>query len=560
MSFVNRQVDLGDRRSFASASAALRSRRRRRNQRDQERVQFCLQDEVGSLYRLKSAVGLAAMARPAIVRVIRDWWLLSELMVAAVLLSGCAVGPDYRAPIVDLPARWSSDQTKQAPGRAHPSHWWSRLNDPLLDALIDEAAASNLDVATSKAKIREARYSLQQTTAGLFPSVTGSGSATRNKSNTSTIDTSGTSGTPYNQFQAGFNSSWELDLFGGTRRGVEAATRNLEASEDDLQATLLTLVGDVAAYYVDARGNQARIALARRTAASQRETAALTRTKFDAGSASAVDAAKAVAQASSTEANVPSYEAAYAADVHRLGILLGREPLALAQALARTAPIPTPRMPLPKGIPADILLTRPDVRAAERRLAQATAKIGQAEAALYPSVSLTGSVSTSALKLGDLAKYSSVSWSFGPSVSVPIFDGGKLRAAVGVSQAQRDQYHAAFRAAVLTALEDVENAIVSLNGERTKARRLMDAATNYREAARLSRSLYQNGSSSFLDVLDSERSLYSSEDSLLQSRVAVAKDYIALAKALGEGWDGVIDSTKPEVVDTDTGPHLPPSL
>jgi outer membrane protein, multidrug efflux system len=499
------------------------------------------------------------MVSPAMLRrLIRDWRLLSELMVAAVLLSGCAVGPDYRAPIVNVPARWSSDQTRQAPGPAHPSHWWSRFNDPLLDTLIDEATASNLDVTTSKAKIREARYSLQQTTAGLFPSVTGSGSATRNRSSTSTDG--GISGAPYNQFQASFDSSWELDLFGGTRRGVEAATRNLEASEDDLQATLLTLVGDVAAYYVDARGYQARIALARRTAASQRETAALTRTKFEAGSASAVDAAKAVAQASSTEANVPSYEAAYAADVHRLGILLGREPLALTQALARTAPIPTPRMPLPKGIPADILLTRPDVRVAERRLAQATAKIGQAEAALYPSVSLTGSVSTSALKLGDLAKYSSVGWSFGPSLSVPIFDAGKLRAAVGVSQAQRDQHHAAFRASVLTALEDVENAIVSLNSERTKARRLMDAATNYREATRLSRSLYQNGSSSFLDVLDSERSLYSSEDSLLQSRAAVAKDYVALAKALGGGWDGAIDSTKPEVVDADTGPHLPPSL
>jgi multidrug efflux system outer membrane protein len=525
-------------------------------------VQFCLQGQLGSLYRLKSAVGLAAMATPAILRMIRDWRLLSALMVATVLLSGCAVGPDYQAPIVSLPARWSSDQTMQAPGSTHPPRWWGRLNDPLLDALIDEATASNLDVATSKAKIREARYSLRQTTAGLFPSGTGSGSATRNKSSTSAVgnDSIVSGGDPYNQFQAGFDSSWELDLFGGTRRGVEAATRNLEASEDDLQATLLSLVGDVASYYVDARGYQARIALARRTAASQRETAALTRTKFEAGSASAVDVAKAVAQASSTEANVPSYEAAYAADVHRLGILLGREPLALTQALARVAPIPTPPMPLPKGIPADILLTRPDVRAAERRLAQATAKIGQAEAALYPSVSLTGSVSTSALKLGDLAKYSSVSWSFGPSVSVPIFDAGKLRAAVGVSQAQRDQYHAAFRAAVLTALEDVENAIVSLNSERTRTGQLKDAATNYREAMRLSRSLYQNGSSSFLDVLDSERSLYSSEDSLLQSRVAIAKNYVALAKALGGGWDGAIDSTKPEVIDADTGPHLPPSL
>src|SRR5450756_1762799 len=351
MSFVNRQVDLGGRWSFASVSAALRSRRRRRNRRDQERVQLRLQGQMGDLYRLESAIGLTAMARPVIRKVVRDCRLLSALMVAAVLLSGCAVGPDYRAPVVSFPARWSSDQTRQASGPVRPSHWWSRLNDPLLDALIDEATASNLDVATSKAKIREARFSMQQTTAGLFPSVTGSGSATRNKSGTSTVgnDSIVSGGDPYNQFQAGFDSSWELDLFGGTRRGVEAATRNLEASEDDLQATLLTLVGDVASYYVDARGYQARIALARRTAASQRETAELTRTKFEAGSASAVDAAKAVAQASSTEANVPSYEAAYASDVHRLGILLGREPMALTQALARPAPIPTPRMPLPKG-------------------------------------------------------------------------------------------------------------------------------------------------------------------------------------------------------------------
>ena len=185
MSFVNRQVDLGARWSFASVSAAFLSRRRSRNQRGQARVQFCLQGRIGGRYRLKSAVGLAAMVWPAIPKVIRDWRWLSGLMVAVVLLSGCAVGPDYRAPIVNFPARWSSDQTRHAPSPAHLSHWWSRLNDPLLDALIDQATASNLDVATSKAKIREARYSLRQTTAGLFPSVTGSGSATRNKSSTS---------------------------------------------------------------------------------------------------------------------------------------------------------------------------------------------------------------------------------------------------------------------------------------------------------------------------------------------------------------------------------------
>jgi NodT family efflux transporter outer membrane factor (OMF) lipoprotein len=319
----------------------------------------------------------------------------------------------------------------------------------------------------------------------------------------------------------------------------------------------LTLIGDVASAYADARGYQARAALARRTAASQRETAGLTQKKSDAGSATSVDVAKAVAQAASTEATIPSHEAAYAQAVHRLGVLLGRDPTALTPRLARGAAIPSPRLPLPKGVPADLLTMRPDVRKAERQLAQYTAKIGQAEAALYPDLSLSGSVSTTALKLGDLGKDSTIGWSLVPTLSVPIFNGGKLRAAVETAQAQRDQYHVAWRSAVLAALEDVENSIVSLAEERRRIRSLAEAARRYGEAAQLSRSLYENGSTSFLDVLDAERSRFSAEDALLQSRVAVTKDYVALAKALGGGWEGAIDSTTPEIVDAGTGPHIP---
>lgn len=224
--------------------------------------------------------------------------------------------------------------------------------------------------------------------------------------------------------------------------------------------------------------------------------------------------------------------------------------------MKRVAPIPTPRFPMATGVPADVLLSRPDVRLAERQLAQYTAKIGQAEAARYPSVSLTGSVSTSGLKLGDLAQGSSIGWSFGPTLTVPIFNGGQLKAAVEVSEAQRDQYFLAYRASVLTALEDVENAIVSLAQERIKTGKLAASASSYREAASLARSLYQSGSSSFLDVLDAERSLYSAEDALIESRVAIATDYVSLNKALGGGWDGLVDASKPAVVDTNTGPHL----
>ncbi|TPN88514.1 efflux transporter outer membrane subunit [Mesorhizobium sp. CU2] len=472
----------------------------------------------------------------------------------AALLSGCVVGPDYQKPLLAMPASWSGLKAGKPAKPAQLSKWWQRLRDPELNALVEEAVAGNLDVATARAKIREARASYRQSVGTFFPSADGSGSATRNRVSATSAGT--VASETYDQYQAGLDASWEIDLFGANRRGVEAARYGLDASEEELRSTLLTLVGDVTSNYIQARGYQARIALARRSAASQRETAQLTRTMAQAGTSTAADVAKAEGQASSTEASVPSLEAAYAETVHRLSVLTGRPPASLNERLKRVAPIPAPRLPIPTGVPADILLTRPDVRMAERQYAQYTAKIGQAEAARYPSVSLTGDISTTALKLGDLGKNSTIGWSFGPTLSVPLFNAGQLEAAVDVARAQRDQYFIAYKAAVLTALEDVENASVSLSQERIRTGKLASSAKSYGDAARLERTLYKAGESSLLDVLDAERSAYSAEDSLLQSRVSVATDYIALNKALGGGWDGTIDSSKPEIVDVATGPRL----
>ncbi|BAV46613.1 RND efflux system, outer membrane lipoprotein, NodT family [Mesorhizobium loti] len=473
-------------------------------------------------------------------------------MITAVLLAGCVVGPDYRTPILPMPANWSSEKPTKSVQPAQLSQWWQRLRDPQLNTLIEEAVAGNLDVATAKAKIREARASYRQSAGTLLPSVDGSGSVTRNKS---AETTSGTNSI-YSEYQAGFDASWELDLFGANRRGVEAARYGVDASEEELRSTLLTLVGDVASYYTQARGYQARIALARRSAVSQRQTAELTRTMALAGSATAADVAKAMGQAASTEAAVPTLEASYAEAVHRLAVLTGRPPAALSERLKRSKPIPSPRLPMPTGIPADILLSRPDVRMAERQYAQYTAKVGQAEAARYPSVSLTGNISTAALNLGDLGKNSSIGWSFGPSLSVPLFNAGQLQAAADVARAQRDQYFIAYRASVLAALEDVENALVLMAQERIRIGKLAASAKSYGQAASLEGTLYKAGETSLLDVLDAQRSLYSAEDSLLQSRVLLATNYIALNKALGGGWDGTVDSSRPEVVDVKTGPRL----
>lgn len=474
-------------------------------------------------------------------------------------LAGCAVGPDYGGPPKpDLPSHWSS-RTVSRRETGTLDRWWLRLRDPLLNRLIEQAVEANPSVAKAKAVVREARATVQQTASSLLPSVSGTASVTDNKTSAGSSSVLVDSA-PYALHQGSLDSSWELDLFGGTARNIEAAVRGEQSAGEDLRDSLVTLIGDVASYYVEARGYQARIALAERTSVSQRDTERLTRSKYDAGSGNAVDLSKATAQAASTEANVPTYQAALAADVHRLGILLGRPPDGIAALMAKSAPVPAPRMPLPTGLPADLLTSRPDVASAERKLAQATAKIGAAEADRYPAVSLTGSVGTSALRVGDLAKYSSVSWSVGPSVTVPVFDAGKRLATVRIAEAQRDQAFSTFHSTLLTALEDVENALVSLSQERIRATKLTEAAKNYREAAKLSRSLFETGSTSFIDVLDAERSLYSAEDSLIQSKVSAAKDYIALAKALGGGWADPVDVSTPLIVDTNTGPHLREAL
>lgn len=485
---------------------------------------------------------------------------LACALFAALLLGGCAVGPDYSAPALQLPAKWGAAAPAVMANGEEPDNrppelarWWERLGDKTLNRLIDEAVAGNLDVATAKARVRQARATRQQAIGALAPSVTGSGSYTRaddgsNVSSTGDVTVAG----PYDSFSLGANASWELDLFGENRRAAEAATYGLDAAEETLRNTLLTLIGDVATYYVEARGYQARAALARRTAASQRETAALTRTKLQVGSASAVDVANAEGQAASTEANIPELESSYQRSVHQLAILLGQPPSALNDAMKRSAPIPAPVKAIPRGVPANVLLSRPDVRLAERQYAQYTAKIGEAEAARYPDVSLVGDVSTSATKVGDLGKSSSISWSFGPSVSIPIFNAGQLKAAVDYAQAQRDEYFLTYRAAVLGALQDVENASVSLQQERIKYRSLASSADSYRQAVFLARTLYQSGSTSFLDVLDAERSAYSADDAVLTSRVAIATDYVALNKALGGGWTGTVDDRTPAVVDTQT--------
>lgn len=480
---------------------------------------------------------------------------LMALVAGAGLLAGCSVGPDYEAPEVTVPARWANGPSAASRAAPRLAEWWRNLGDPTLDALMVDAVAGNLDVGTAKANVRNARATYRQAVGALFPQVIGDASVVRGDSGGGRDGPFGEANT-YTRYNAGLAASWEIDLFGGNRRNVEATIYGADAADDELSAVLLALVSDVATYYVEARGYQARIALARRTAASQRQTAAITRRMMELGSASAMDVANATGLAANTEAGIPRLETAYAQSVHRLSVLTGRTPATLAPRLAKGGPIPAARRKLPAGIPANVLSNRPDVRAAERNYAQATARIGVAEAARYPSVSLSGDLNTTGARPGDLARGSSISWAFGPSLTVPIFNAGQLAAAVEITEAQRDAAFLAFQSSVLVALEEVENALVALAKEHERSAKLALATSSYSDSLRLARELFENGSTSFLEVLNGERSLYSSEDSLLQSRVDITTYYISLAKALGGGWERPVDVTTPVIVDRNTGPHL----
>jgi outer membrane protein, multidrug efflux system len=460
------------------------------------------------------------------------------------LLAGCAVGPDYYAPRADVPAQWNTQTVRTNDAPPALEQWWKRLNDPLLDTLVSQAIRGNLDVATATARVREARALMHAAGGAQYPSMTGSGSLTRAGVGPNAVagpspSISGTSlNSPVNLFQAGFDASWEIDLFGANRRALEAARDGLEAAQWDLRSAQLTLIGDVTTRYVEARGYQARLALARAMADSQLETARFTRLRYEAGANSGLDAANMSGEAQTTLASIPALEAAYTQTVYSLSVLTGQAPGTLLASMAPTHPLPLPPLPVAMGVPADVLLARPDVRAAERRYAQNTARVGVAQAARYPRISLIGALGTSGTRFGDLARHSSIGWSIGPSITVPLFDGGQLKAAAEIADAQRDESLIAYQSTVLTALQDVENASVALSQETESVQNLRHAADAYGQAASMAKSLYRTGSTSYLEVLVADRAQLATQDALTQSQVRVATDYIALNKALGGGWNG----------------------
>jgi NodT family efflux transporter outer membrane factor (OMF) lipoprotein len=473
---------------------------------------------------------------------------LSLLTAASLLaLSGCKVGPDYTAVQPKSPPPTAFTHTGgegfeppsvTKPGEPPQVEWWKVLNDPKLDDLVQRAWNGNLDLRLATARIREARAQRGVIAPQALPQVDASGSASRQRDSRNTHQGGfGGSGDAYNLFQAGFDASWEIDVFGRVARDVEAADADIQSAQEDRRAVLVTLVSEVARNYVELRGFQQRLAIARKNIQVQQSTLELTKNRFKAGLVSDLDVAQAESSLSTTESVVPPLDAAVQASIHRIGVLLGRQPTELMTELSPVADIPTPPAEIPVGLPSDLLRRRPDIRRAERDVAAATARIGVATADLYPRFSLTGSFGFAADKVPSLPDASSRFWSFGPSVRWPILDWGRIRSNIAVQDARTEQALVRFEQAVLGSFEDVEDALVAYSREQARLRSLQASVTSDRRAFEVANKLYSSGVSDFQRVLDTQRSLFASEDALTESQKVVATKLVAVYKALGGGWE-----------------------
>lgn len=451
--------------------------------------------------------------------------------------SGCAVGPDYRPPQVNVSAQWASPLAGgETNGPAALAAWWKNFCDTNLDASITLAVHSNLDLRIAEARVREARAERDVVAGGLWPSVVGSASYSRNRWGQNSFPP--VTGVPldYNLYSAGFDAAWELDLFGGTRRAVEAANAEIGAAEYSRRDVLVSLLAEVARNYIEARGYQQRLALTRQNIRVQKEILSLTRNRYQNGLSSDLDVQQATALLTTTEAQVPSLETGFQQSVHHLAVLLGQPPGALLNEMSVEKPIPVTLPEVPVGLPSDSLRRRPDVRRAERELAAATARIGVATADLFPKFSLTGTVGLESESPGNWFDYASRYWSAGPTLQWDLFEAGRIRANVRVQNARQEQALDFYQKTVLVALEDAENALTAYAKEHVRRESLSRSVQADQQALALSNQLYKSGLADFLRVLDSERSLYATQDALVQSEQTISLDLVQLYKALGGGW------------------------
>ena len=465
--------------------------------------------------------------------------------LAPFVLAGCAVGPDYREPDVAPDAEWVPQDTALAvtPGADIDDRWWRVFDDDALNGYIDLAVRENHDVRIAEARVRQARALRGIAGAALLPQVDASADAVRFRLSEnspqagSQLAGGGLIDQVDNLYQAGFDASWEIDVFGGNRRAVQSARAGEEAANERRRDVLLSVLAEVARNYTEIRGNQRRLAVTERNVELQEQTTELVEKKFRVGLSRELDVVRARAQTEATRALIPSLRAEIRAGAYRMAVLTGQPPGELLRELVDTDVELEAPDDVALGLRSEQLLRRPDVRAAERDLAQATADVGVAVADLYPRFFAVGSGGWESGQTDNLFGDGSKTWQIGPAIRWPVFQGGRIRANIRLQNAEADEAAARFEQTVLRALEDVEASLVRYGEERYTFESLQDATDASTRAVELASKLYEKGLSDFLTVLDAERRLVEIEDQKVQSETRVLVRLVALYKSLGGGWE-----------------------
>jgi len=489
-------------------------------------------------------------------------------ILACLVIAGCTVGPNFESPTTSTPPQvFDRTQAAQASSKAvesgFNSDWWKLFNDPTLNALEQQLADANLDVAAASARLRQSRAEQRVAGAAEYPTVDGAVSYDRERGSpngilsllgvtpTGTQSQSASGSTPlgvaplpgskgspaYNLYQAGFDASWELDIWGRNRRGVEAASALADASYEDRSAILLSARAELARDYIALRDTQSLLRIAKQNLEIAHNTTKLTQVRVHEGVTTDLDVANASAQAESIESLIPTLEARCETTINAIGVLLAEEPGTLAQALGEPHDVPELPAQVPIGFPSELVQRRPDIRQAEAQLHAATASIGMAKADFYPRISLNGSAGFQTLQLSSLANWASGQFVVGPSITMPIFEGGRLKGTLQLREAQQREAAIVYKHTVLEAWREVDDALVVYDAEQRRRDRLTEVVTLNQRALSIAQQRYKAGAVDYLDVLNVQKQLLDGQSNLEQSKATAAANLITLCKALGGGWE-----------------------
>jgi len=466
------------------------------------------------------------------------------LVLLSPLVASCVVGPKYVPPQPALPSTWQEAPHVGSVGdRSAIERWWTEFHDATLTDLVTAAIVGNLDLKIAATRVREARAARGIAASAALPQAGVHAQSARSERSDAVPPFNAVAGdaSPFgsrtqNVFEGGFDAGWELDVFGGVKRDVEAAVAQVQAAEESRRDVLVTLVADVARNYVELRGAQRQLEILEATVRSQQDSLDLAKARFDAGLGTALDVERAEGLVDATRSRGPELQRLIKRAIYRTDVLLGEAPGGVASRVETPRPLPSQPPDVPELLPSELLSRRPDLRRAERDVAAATARVGVARSELFPRFSIGGNFGRRSRDAGDLGSSGSQFWFLFAGVRVPILSGGRIRSNIEVQDARQEQAVRQYEKAVLVAVEDVENALSSHTREQRRLEALRASVAANRRALDLATERYTGGLENFLSVLDAQRAVYAAEDGLAQSETNALVSLVAVYKALGGGW------------------------